>query len=220
MTDQLVANPPAAPLAARLPSLLGDVARALPLFWAGPLLRPWHLHWGATVDEAASAMPGDDVLPYAHLAPTRAITIEAPPERVWPWICQVGFHRAGFYSYELLDNLGRPSAETIVPELQDIHLGDWIAMADPPTDVTAFRIAAFEPNRWMLWQKPDSTWSWRLDATATGGTRLVVRLKQRYDLGHPAAALLSMFLMEFGDFAMMRRQLQSLKRRAEGRPAS
>ena len=192
-----------------------DVAKALPWFWSGPLLRPWHRHWGATPDEVSSAMPGDDLLAHAHFEATRAISIAAPPDRVWPWIVQIGFRRAGFYSYDLLDNLGHPSASEIVPEFQQTAVGDRVAMAEPATDVTSFRVEAFERDRWLLWHKPDSTWAWRFDALPGGGTRLVTRLRARYDLGRPLPALGSMFLMEFGDFPMMRRLLQTVRSRAE-----
>ena len=111
-----------------------DVAKALPWFWSSPLLRPWHRHWGATPDEVGSAMPGDDLLLHAHFEATRAISIAAPPDHVWPWIVQIGFRRAGFYSYDLLDNLGHPSADRIVPEFQETAIGDRVAMAEPATD--------------------------------------------------------------------------------------
>ncbi|HEY4633955.1 MAG TPA: alpha/beta hydrolase [Candidatus Limnocylindrales bacterium] len=197
-----------------------ETAKALPLFWAGPLLRPWHLHWGATSDEMSSTMPGDELVHHAHLEATRAIAIAAPPEDVWPWIVQIGFRRAGFYSYDLIDNLGAPSADHVIPDLQDVKIGDWVAMAEPVNDTTAFRVAGFEPGRWLLWHKPDSTWAWRFDRMADGGTRLVTRLKQRYDLARPLPALGSMFLMEWGDFPMMRRLLYGVRARAEALAAS
>jgi hypothetical protein len=196
-------------------SAVMDLAKGIPFFVATPFVRPWHLHWGATDAEVASAMPGDDLLPRAHFIATRAITIGAPPERVWPWICQIGYGRAGFYSYDLLDNLGRPSADEIVPAFQDLDVGDWVAMAEPVNDTTGFRVRSFEADRWMVWQKPDSTWTWRLEPITGGRTRLVTRLKCHYDLDRPAAALLSIFLIEFGDFPMMRHLLQGVKRRAE-----
>ena len=194
-----------------------DVVRGAPLFWAAPFVRPWHLRWGATDDEVSSAMPGDELVRHARFDATRAITIDAPPAAVWPWLVQIGFGRAGFYSFDLFDNLGHPSAARILPEYQDIAIGDWVAMADPPTDVTAFRVAGFEAERWLLWRKPDSTWSWRLEPTANGGTRLVTRIKSEYDFDHPASALVSIALMEFADFPMMRHLLLGLKARAEGR---
>ena len=90
-----------------------DVLAATPLFLSAPLFRKWHMRWGATDAEVAAVMPGDDLEPKATVRATRAITIAAPPEAVWPWIVQIGFGRAGFYSYDLLDSLGRPSAEVI-----------------------------------------------------------------------------------------------------------
>ena len=68
------------------------------------LYRPWHLRWGSTDEEVHSELPGDEVVPDPTFAATRAITVNAPPERVWPWIAQMGFGRAGWYSYDLLDN--------------------------------------------------------------------------------------------------------------------
>jgi hypothetical protein len=92
-----------------------DVIVALPLFATAPLFRPWHTRWGATRAETRSVMPGDEYFPGAQFQATRAITIAAPPNRVWPWLMQVGFGRAGFYSYDLLDGLGHPSAELVLP---------------------------------------------------------------------------------------------------------
>ncbi len=177
--------------------------------------RAWHQRWGATDAEVAGEMPGDDLLEVAEFHPTRAITIEARPEEIWPWIVQIGFNRAGFYAYDLLDNLARPSAERIVPELQDINVGDWIPMSPTVNDTTAFRIKSFEPNRWMLWSKPDSTWAWSLRAIDPERTRLVCRIKARYAWTRPSV-LLSLFLLEIGDFPMNRRELLGIKRRAEG----
>ena len=201
-------------------SALVDLLKGIPFFLATPFVRRWHLRWGATPDEIAAELPGDELLRRAQFNATRAITIDAPPERVWPWIRQIGFRRAGFYSYDLLDNLGRPSADEVVPELQLQRVGDWVAMAEPVNDVTAFRVHSFEPNEWTVWHKPDSTWTWRLEPLDGGQTRLITRLKCRYEMDRPTSALLSIFLIEFGDFPMMRRLLLGLKERAEGRTAS
>jgi len=158
-------------------------------------------------------MPGDDLLSGARFNATRAITIDAPPAAVWPWIVQIGYKRAGFYSYNLLDNLGRPSADRIIPAFQDLKVGAWVAMAEPVNDVTAFKV--FERDSWMVWHKPDSTWTWRLEPTTDGGMRLVTRLKTTYDSDHPGATLVSIMLMEFADFPMMRHLLRDVKERAE-----
>lgn len=211
MTTPLPTSPSTRRLAA-----LADLVQGIPLFLATPFVRPWHLRWGATAEEVRGPMPGDELVHGAQFTATRAITIDAPPEKIWPWILQIGFRRAGFYSYDLLDNLGKPSADQIVPALQSLAVGDWIAMAEPVNETTAFRVHSVEPNAEMVWRKPDSTWAWRLKALEGGRTRLVTRLKCRYDLDRTVPALLSIFLMEFGDFPMMRHLLLGLKRRAEG----
>jgi hypothetical protein len=199
--------------ASRLRQVAAVVA-VVPWFLTAPLYRRWHLRWGATTHEVDSAMPGDDLVPVAHFHATRAITIDAPPEQVWPWLVQVGFHRAGFYSYDLLDGLGTPSAERLLPEWQDIHVGDVTApMTDPPTTATSFIIQGFRPPECLVWSKPDSSWSWTLTALHGGRTRLVTRLKQRYHRT-PSAAI-TVILLEFGDFPMMRRMLRGISTRAE-----
>ena len=126
-------------------------------------------------------MPGDDLVQRSSFSATRAITIDAPPDTVWPWLAQLGFGRAGFYSYDLFDNAARPSAERILPECQDIEVGDWVPMAAKVNETTAFRIAGFEKGEWMLWTKPNSTWAWKLVPLAGDRTRLLTRLKQYND---------------------------------------
>jgi hypothetical protein len=195
---------------------IGDVLHDLPAFATAPLYRKWHTHWGATPDEIAATLPGDDLFPDAQYRSTRAITIEAPPDAVWPWLVQVGFRRAGFYSNDLLDDLARPSARSILPELQHLEVGQWIPMSPgTPSDLTAFKVHSFEVDRWLLWTKPDSTWAWRLSPTDGGSTRLVARIHAVYEWKHPMQAMLSLILMEFGDFAMLRRMLRGIKERAE-----
>ena len=89
-------------------------------------------------------------------------------------------------------------------------------MAAKVNDTTAFKIKAFEPNRSLLWKKPHSTWSWKLEPLDGGRTRLITRLKDHYSWrADPANALLSVILLEFGDFPMMRKLLLGVKRRAE-----
>jgi hypothetical protein len=206
----------ARPTQQQIVSELGDVFHDLPAFLTAPLYRRWHLHWGATPTEAAASLPGDALLPRAQYRSTRAITINAPPDAVWPWLVQVACQRAGFYSNDLLDNLARPSATTIVPSLQHLEVGQWVPMSPAtPTDRTAFKVHSFELNEWLLWHKPDSTWAWHLKATDDGGTRLVTRIRVVYDWRNPLTALLGVLLMEFGDFAMLRRMLRGIKARAE-----
>lgn len=195
---------------------VGDVAHDVPAFLTSPLYRRWHRRWGSTAAERTGSMPGDELLRHAQFRATRAITIAAPPQAVWPWLVQVGALRAGWYSNDLLDNLGHPSATVIVPELQHLEVGQWVPMAPsgPPSDRNAFKVHSFEVNQWLLWTKPDSTWAWQLTPTA-GGTRLVTRVRAVYDWRRPLAAMLGVVLMEFGDFAMQRRMLRGIKARAE-----
>jgi hypothetical protein len=176
--------------------------------------RRWHLRWGATDDELALALPGDEMVQHPHFNFTRAITIHARPEEIWPWVVQIGYGRAGWYSYDLLDNLGRPSAERILPELQQLRVGDWISMGGKPRPATAMRVRAFEPNRWLLWEHQGCPWVWVLQPIDQETTRLITRGRNRYtwkDVVFPLGPV----LMEVGDPFMMRKQLRNLKRRAE-----
>jgi hypothetical protein len=177
--------------------------------------RSWQLRWGATDEEVAQAMPGDELVPRPAFNATRAITIRARPEEIWPWIVQIGFGRAGFYSYDLLDNLGRRSAERIIPELQDPAVGDWVPMASRVSEETAFRVGAFQPNRWMLWTKAASTWAWTLRPVDEQHTRVVTRLRAAYRWTRPTI-LSDLVLMEVADFPMLRKLLLNLRRRAQG----
>ncbi|MEY2437217.1 MAG: hypothetical protein QOF97_2053 [Acidimicrobiaceae bacterium] len=196
---------------------LGDVVHDLPAFLTSPLYRRWHRHWGATSAEVTATLPGDALLPGAQFKSTRAITIDAPPDAVWPWLVQVGCLRGGFYSNDLLDNLGHPSATTVRADLQHLEVGQWIPMSPTPTpsEHNAFKVHSFDANRWLLWTKPDGTWSWQLTPTESNTTRLVTRIHAVYDWRHPLSAFLGMLLMEFGDFAMQRRMLRGIKQRAE-----
>lgn len=196
---------------------LRALAEDVPLFLTAPLYRRWHLRWGATDVEVSSSLPGDDLQPRAQFRATRAITIDAPPEVVWPWLVQVGCRRAGWYSNDLMDNLGHPSSREILDEFQTLEVGQWVPMSafGEPTEFTAFKVAGFETHRWLLWSKPESSWAWKLIPLASGATRLVSRVHAARDWRNPATALLGVVLMEFGDFAMFRRMLLGIKERAE-----
>ena len=178
------------------------------------LYRPWHSRWGATDEEVALSMPGDKIIKQPTFNVTRAITIHARREEIWPWIIQIGFGRAGFYSYDLLDNLGKPSADHLIPELQHIEVGTWIPMSWKVTEETAFRVRDFEPNSWMLWEKAASTWAWKLLPIDEEHTRLLIRLMCHYRWTRPTIVT-DLLLMEVGDFPMMRKLMLGLKLRAE-----
>lgn len=133
------------PRAARI---IGRVALALAIAFAAYFLvyRPLQLRWGATGEEVARAMPGDEVQQYPIFNATRAVTIDARPEDVWPWLVQIGYKRAGWYGLDLLDNAGIPSARRIVPELQSLKVGDLL----PIWEIAYQHVAEIVPNRNLL----------------------------------------------------------------------
>jgi hypothetical protein len=177
--------------------------------------RQWNLTWGATHDEVAGPMPGDEIGVPAAFSATRAISIAAPPEAVWPWLAQVGVGRAGFYSYDGLDNGGVPSAREILTGFQQVAVGDLAApMTYPPSPNTSFTVASFEFERALVWAKADGVWAWSLVPDGDG-TRLVVRLLTGPDWRHAARSLIGGVLVEVGDFPMMRKMLLGIKERAE-----
>jgi len=148
------------------------VAAAVALGVYGRWVRPRAFSWGATGEEAGRPMAGDELCPRPQLNATRAVTIAAPPEDIWPWLVQWGWNRAGFYSYDLLDNLGRPSARQILPQFQHLQVGDWVPMGGKTTPYTAYQVAQVEPGKLMLWRK--------------GGWHLALAAGTGRDRAHPA----------------------------------
>jgi len=185
--------------------VLGDVYRVL--------VRPWQLRWGATDAEVKRSMPGDDMVRAPSFNATRAVTIHASAENIYPWIVQMGVTRAGWYSYDLLDNLGKPSAENILTEHQTIQVGDVIPMS--PDGKQGMRVKDFSKNKWMLWwdDKGDSSWVWDIQPEGEADFRLVTRVRVKYRLLSPAIAF--NLLVEFFDIIMMRKCMLGIKRRAE-----
>jgi hypothetical protein len=194
---------------------LRDVLADVPRFLGAPLVRRRHLRWGASDEEVAATLLGDDRVADPDYVSTRALTIAAPPERVWPWLVQVGRGRAGFYSDDLLDNGAVPSAHEIDERWQRLEIGQWVPMAEKITPRTAFRVARVRAPYELLWRKPDSTWAWTLTPTEGGGTRLVTRIRAVHDRRHWGTWLSSLLLLELGDYAMQRRMLLHLRERAE-----
>jgi len=99
--------------------------------------RPWQARWGATSEEVNREMVGDEIVENPTFNATRAVTINAPAKEIWPWIVQIGYLRAGFYSYDRLDNDGIPSAEKLIPEFQNLKAGDVIPL-DAETGAALF----------------------------------------------------------------------------------
>lgn len=192
--------------------VLASILIVLVLFYLASF-RPWQLRWGATDNEIKRTMPGDDIVGKPSFNATRAVTINAPAENIYPWIVQMGVSRAGWYSYDLLDNLGRPSAESILTKHQTIQVGDVIPMS--PDGKQGMRVKDFSKNKWMLWwdNKGDSSWAWEIQPDGEADSRLVTRVRVKYRLFSLAIAF--NLLVEFFDIVMMRKCMLGIKRRAE-----
>jgi len=169
------------------------------------LYRPWSLTWGATDEEVNRQMGGDDILEEPTFVATRAISIEASPEDIWPWIIQIGYKRAGFYSYDRLDNDGIPSSEHILPEYQGLQVGDLIPMNK---GVNAL-VVELDPYETMVMDFQPWVWSWGLYETEAGHTRLVTRVSYRTE------SAFRNFLADAFEIFMMRKCLLEIKQRVE-----
>jgi len=160
----------------------------------GGWVRPRLLHWGATEDEVNGPYPGADLVADGHRGATMAVTIDAPPDQVWPWLVQLGGDRGGWYSWDHLDNAGHPSARRVHPEWQDLARGDHVKYRTRRHGIVdAWHVAALEPNRFLglhassdLAGRPldpgrprlsaytEGLWGFRLSELSGGRTRLVI----------------------------------------------
>jgi hypothetical protein len=198
---------------------------AVAAFGAGALaayvlgLRPWHLKWGATEEEARAPLPGDDLVPEAKGSATHAVTINAPVADVWPWLVQVGQDKGGFYSYSWLENLfgcRMRNADRIVPEFQGLKVGDtvWLHPKVPPLPVLVcepFRAIVLGSNT-----KDPGTWGFYLKELDENTTRLIVRGRGNWQPG----LLKSFFyfgVFEPAHFIMERKMMLEIKRLAEAK---
>lgn len=200
------------------------------------VFRPWYNTWGATAVEVAATLPGDDLVPEPKMITTRAVTIHAPAERVWPWLVQVGYRRAGWYNYDWINRLmgvadfvdGHRSANRIIPELQKLKAGDVILLA--PT--AGWTVAAIEPRRSLSLSaridfetgrpfKPEerlpdkylnSSQTFILEPIDERTTRFVVRDRLAFGMGR--AEILT-WLLEPGFFIQESAFMRGVKSRAE-----
>jgi len=179
------------------------------------VIRPWQLTWGATDEEVRRSMPGDGINANPSFNGTRAVSVEAGPEHIWPWLVQMGYRRAGFYSYDRLDNDGIPSANRIISEYQSLKVGDRVPMA-----ASAYaEVLEMDPPHSMLWvfrgkgQWESATWAWGLYEEDAGHTRLVSRLRVSYKWARPS--IVPMLITDVVELVMMRECLLGIKRRAE-----
>jgi hypothetical protein len=177
--------------------------------------RPWLLHWGATRDEVAAELPGDEFVPAPKTDTTRAITIDAPIRDVWPWLAQIGQRRGGFYSYSWLENLAgcdMKNADRIVPEWQQAAVGDKVYLHPR----VALTVAAVERDRYIVLERD---WSFHLHAIDRDHTRLIVRSRGYYEFPDlklpPLNFLYWRLFFEPGHFIMERKMMLGIKERAE-----
>jgi hypothetical protein len=178
------------------------------------LVRPWTMRWGATNAEVARPLPGDQLMTRPGFKATRAITIAARPEQIWPWLVQLGSGRAGWYAIDRIDNAGVASAQTIRPELQDLQVGDRIPMI--AGQEVGPVVKELEPDHRMLWWDGhgEFTWEWVLAPLDDQTTRLVSRIQEAYP---PlwSRRMAYGIVASTGDIVMVRRQLRGIKARAE-----
>jgi hypothetical protein len=188
---------------------------------AALLSRKTYLRWGASGDEVAMELLGDQFLPVANLSATRAITIDRPPDDVWPWLVQLGQLRGGFYSYDFLENLVGcriHSADRIVPAWQSIHVGAQVDLY-PGVGLTVVEIQA---GRGLVLRgalpaldKPapyDFTWAFVLREAPNRTTRLVVRERYRYTCWW---APLLVEPVQLISFLMSQKMLRGIRDRAQ-----
>jgi proline iminopeptidase len=189
------------------------------------------LRWGATEEEVERPYPGADLVPGGERVATMAVTVDAPPSQVWPWLIQMGCDRAGWYSWDRLDNGGVPSADRIHAEWQEIAVGDHLASS--PSGGTWFEVAALEPERFLALRasvdlrghpfdpagpRPrywtDTVWCFLSEELPRGRTRLVVG---GYAARGPSLlqSALSFVFWEPAHWIMQSRQFANVKWRAE-----
>ncbi len=189
----------------------GAAALSYPILFRGKCL-----NWGARPDEISRELPGDDLLTDADIVATRAITIDASPGDIWPWLVQMGSGRGGAYTYDWIENLfglGMHSADEILPRFQDLKLGDEIPLG-PGRPI--MRVEVFEPERALTLRFEDQKWVWTFALFPEGAaTRLVSR--NRIATPHPSAVtrLVNLLVMEPGSLVMEQKMLRGIKERVQ-----
>jgi len=181
-----------------------------------PLWRRRCLTWGARPDEVDAQIPGDEMLIAPDIISTRAVTIESRPASIWPWLVQMGPGRGGAYTYDWIENLfglGMHSANAVLPQFQDLHIGDGFKLgARGPV----LRVAVIEPEAALAFRSDDQNWIWAF-ALRTDGmrTRLISRNRISTPGVSPVTRAMYRYLMEPGSLIMERKMLLGIKQRAE-----
>lgn len=214
--------------------LLGGLTLGAAVVAYGRYLRPRHLRWGATDDEVNGIWPGDEISPAATSIATHAITINAPRDRVWPWIVQIGQDRAGFYSYSWLENLvgaNIHNVDRIVPEFQTRKVGDtvWMAPQNRYGGMARQIVARLDEGEAMVLVSPEDfdrlsaggyatgSWAFILKPVDDRTTRFIMRGRNRPDGLFWRAFDKTVF--EPAHFIMERRMMMRIKELAEANVA-
>jgi len=185
------------------------------LYWFP--IRRWMSRWGAAPSDLTRVMAGDALLVDPVYSGMLAVTVDAAPEHIWPWLVQIGYRRGGLYSYDWLDRLfgflDRPSATRILPEFQHLAVSDRIPVGRGPS----WPVAAIEPNRALVLDMRnlggfDWVWQFGLYTIDQNRTQLVTRSCVRTNT---LWARLGTYAIEPAGFLMTRRMLLGLKHRAE-----
>ncbi len=180
------------------------------------LLTPWMDRWGATRDEIASALPGDGLVAAPLSIVNRAVTINAAPEKIYPWIVQLGANKGGMYSYtwlEALLNCRMTNADRIHPEWQDLKVGDLVRMCPKEPAPPPYIVAMLEPNHSVVMGHQENgawvdLWEFQITPQVDGSSRLLLRTRTMAVGGFWTAIHPGVFVMERG-------MLLGIKSRAE-----
>lgn len=195
-------------------------------------VRQWIEKWGATPAEARARYPGDDLIVHAQGQSTRAITIHAPAEAVWPWLAQIGQGRGGFYSYDWLENLfglDIHTADHILPECQTLAVGDEVRLGK---NGPVYKVAVLEPGRALILRMPDqktlefsdpqspdyydATWGFIVEPVDMENTRLIIRGRGRANAF--MGRLINHIIVPIS-FIMEQKMLRGIKSRAAANSA-
>jgi hypothetical protein len=183
---------------------------------ASPWARRRYVTWGAGPEEVTATLPGDEFLQDAGLVSTRAITIDAEPSAVWPWLVQMGSGRGGAYTYDWVENifgLNMRSADEILPQFQNLAVGDILPLGSQDS---AMRVEICDRDRTLAFRSGDGAWVWSFELRPDrGGTRLISRNRIAPPGGSRAARWVYDVVMAPGSLIMERRMLLGIKERAE-----
>lgn len=199
------------------------------------LLRLGRAH-GSSRSERRAQLPGDELVPRPQTVTDHAITIDAPPDRVWPWLVQMGWGRGGWYTARWVDRLlfpaNGPSVERLVPALQDLEVGDRIPDGPPETEcvfvverldparVLVLRSASHLPLSWRVRGTAELHWSWVFVLQPVAGGRTRFHLRSRWWTRPWWLTLAGRLVVVPADFVMSRDMLRGVRRRAEHMPTA